>query len=138
MKIISGSEEETIKIAEDFAKNLKRGDVVLLTGDLGAGKTRFARGIAKGLGIADWKRVKSPTYTIRHTYVGKIPLFHFDLYRINGEEELYEIGIDDLELDNGVSVVEWGKIIENFFDKKPIIVKIIIKDEYSREVTIKS
>jgi len=137
MKIISRSEEETINIGESFAKELKRGDVVLLTGDLGAGKTRFVRGIAKGLGIVDWEKVKSPTYTIRHTYQGKIPLYHFDLYRINGENELYEIGIDDLELDKGVSVVEWGKIIENFFDKKPVIVKIIIVDDSVREIIMK-
>ena len=134
MKKVSNSEVETIQIAEEFASYLNKGDVVILEGDLGAGKTRFVRGIAKGLGIKNWERVKSPTYTIRNTYIGKIPLYHFDLYRIEGTVGLDEIGIDDEELDSGVTVVEWGKIMEDFFDKKTIIVKIIVVDESAREI----
>lgn len=134
MRKVSRSEEDTIKIAEEFASKLKKGDLVILEGDLGAGKTRFVRGIAKGLGIKNWERVKSPTYTLRNTYAGKIPLYHFDLYRIDGMVGLDEIGIDDEELDGGVTVVEWGKIMEDFFDKKTIIVKIIVVDDNIRDI----
>ena len=107
MEYTSYSPEQTEKIAQDIAKTLKSGDIVTLDGDLGAGKTAFVRGLAEGLGITD--RVVSPTFTIVNEYRhGNIPLFHFDVYRINSSDELYDIGWEDYINSNGIIVVEWA------------------------------
>ncbi len=140
MKIISHSEEETISAGEEIAKKLSAGDVILLTGDLGAGKTRFVRGIAKSMGIKNWERVRSPTFTFRQTYYGESPLYHFDFYRIKDIDDLSTIGIDPEELVDGVTAIERGekflKLLENFFEKKIYIIKIKILSEGTREIEI--
>lgn len=97
---------DTENIAEKFASKLKTGDIIFLTGDLGAGKTAFVRGLAAGLGLAN--KVQSPTFTVVNEYrSGDIPLFHFDLYRLNGEDALYDIGFEDYLLSAGIFVMEW-------------------------------
>ena len=109
MEYHSNSPKETENIAKAFAKNLKPGDVVTLDGDLGAGKTAFTQGLAKGLGIADY--VSSPTFTIVNCYEGNIPLYHFDVYRIDDCDEMYEIGYDEYVGGDGVAVIEWSEKI---------------------------
>ena len=105
MEKISDSYEATIKIAKEFAKNLKPNDIVLLYGDLGAGKTCFVNGILEGLGF--FEGGSSPTFTIVNEYPLNPPVNHFDLYRIKNEEELYEIGFCEY-LDSGrISLIEW-------------------------------
>ncbi len=136
----SYSPEETEQIAFEFSKTLSGGQVITLDGDLGAGKTAFVRGIAVGLGITD--RVSSPTFTIVNEYrKGKIPLFHFDVYRITSEEEMYDIGWDDYISQNAVVVVEWASNIEQLFSDDGIIRIEITKDlsvsEDYRQITIK-
>ena len=108
MEFISVSDIETRQIGEDFAKSLKKGDVVCLTGDLGAGKTTFTKGIAKGLGILI--EPISPTFNIVNVYEGDIPLYHFDLYRLSTKEDLYSIDFDDYLFGGGISVIEWPEI----------------------------
>lgn len=110
MEYHSNSPKETENIAKAFAKNLKPGDVVTLDGDLGAGKTAFTQGLAKGLGVADY--VSSPTFTIVNCYEGNIPLYHFDVYRIDDCDEMYEIGYDEYVGGDGVAVIEWSEKIE--------------------------
>ena len=132
------SADETYKVASEFAKQLKSGDVIALDGDLGAGKTAFVRGLAAGLGICD--RVVSPTFTIVNEYIhGTMPLFHFDVYRIDGEDDLYDIGWDDYLNRGGVCVVEWAQITKGIFISpyyKIYISKDLEKDEDYRKITI--
>ena len=104
--MISNSAEETREIGERLARSLKAGDVILLDGDLGAGKTELARGIARGLGVKE--TVTSPSFTILNVYdSGILPLYHFDWYRLDSEEELYELGLDEYLGGDGAALVEW-------------------------------
>lgn len=103
---VTASPEETIALGCCLGRLLKPGDMLCLTGDLGAGKTHVTKGIAQGLGIEH--AVTSPTYTIMQIYDGRIPLYHFDFYRIERVEELYEIGFEEYVFGQGVSIVEWA------------------------------
>lgn len=133
-RYISNSLEETEKIAENFAKTLKSGDIVLLSGDLGAGKTQFTKGVAKGLGIND--TIPSPTFTIMNSYENR--LFHFDLYRLHSFEELINVGAEEFLYSNGISILEWPECVglENFPDYA-IMVTILKLDEFKREIVIR-
>ena len=111
MEYISYSTEDTERFGQRLAACLQPGDVVAYRGDLGAGKTAFTRGIAQGLGVTE--RVTSPTYTIVNEYLsGRIPLFHFDMYRISSEEELFDIGWEDYLSRGGVCAVEWSENVQ--------------------------
>lgn len=116
MIYISNSVEETKKIAADFAKTLKAGDVICMYGDLGAGKTAFAQGLARGMEID--APVTSPTFTIVNEYDGALPLYHFDVYRVADDDELYEIGYEEYVYGGGVSVIEWPQLIEDMLPEK--------------------
>ncbi|ACB83995.1 tRNA (adenosine(37)-N6)-threonylcarbamoyltransferase complex ATPase subunit type 1 TsaE [Natranaerobius thermophilus] len=107
MNINTIEERQTISIAEQLAALLGPGDIVLLTGDLGAGKTTFTKGIAQGLDIDE--PVTSPSFTLMNQYSGSIPLYHFDLYRIEDPEEFLELGIEEFLYGKGISVVEWSE-----------------------------
>lgn len=110
-EILSDSVIATQSIAQSFAKELVGGDIVLLNGQLGAGKTAFVQGLAKGLGVKE--QVVSPTYTILNIYRGEsLELFHYDMYRIENKRDIYELGLDDYFYYNGVCVVEWNKAEE--------------------------
>lgn len=105
--VTTTSVEETEAAGCAFGKVLTAGAVVALLGDLGAGKTAFARGVAAGLGID--ARVTSPTFALVNEYQGKIPLFHFDLYRLPGADELYDLGLDEYLERGGVCLMEWAE-----------------------------
>lgn len=108
MQYISNSVEETEKIGADLAYRISAGSIVAFTGDLGAGKTAFVRGMARGLGIAE--RVTSPTFTIVNEYIGtEKSLFHFDLYRLYDADELFDIGWEDYLNRGGICAVEWSE-----------------------------
>lgn len=110
MEYQSQSVEETEQIGANLAQRLNPGAVLAFTGDLGAGKTAFVRGLAKGLGITE--RVTSPTFTIVNEYAGgRLPLFHFDMYRLGSSDELFDIGWEDYLTRGGVCAVEWSEII---------------------------
>ena len=114
MRYISNCENDTIKIAKEFAGKLKSGDVVTLDGDLGAGKTFFTSSLCKELGVKDI--VQSPTFTIVNEYKsGKIPVFHFDVYRISSPDDMYDIGFDEYLYSDGISIVEWADEVREFF-----------------------
>ncbi len=138
MKFISNSVEETIAIAEDFAKQLKIGDTILYTGEMGAGKTHFTKGIARHFGID--KGVSSPTFALVNEYIGnEISVFHFDLFRINSYDDLYAIGFFDYFDRDGILAVEWSENISNLSDylENVWLVDIAKKGEDSRTITIK-
>ena len=105
-EILTQGEDETSDAGERLARTLRPGDVVLLYGDLGAGKTAFVRGLARGLG-ADAEEVSSPTFTLIQEYAGRIPLHHVDLYRLE-PREIPDLGLDDLLLGDGVVAIEWA------------------------------
>lgn len=104
------SEKETFDFAQQTAKNARRGDIYCLCGDLGVGKTVFTKGFAKGLGIDE--HITSPTFTIVNEYMGKMPFYHFDVYRISDPEEMYEIGFDEYIFGEGVCLIEWADLIK--------------------------
>ena len=112
MQIITHSADETQALGQRLAKRLLPGDVIAYFGDLGAGKTALTRGIAQGLGVTDL--VTSPTYTIVNEYLtGRIPLFHFDMYRLGSSDELFDIGWEDYLARGGVCAVEWSENVED-------------------------
>lgn len=122
----SYSYEDTIKIANEIADTLKGGEFIAMYGDLGAGKTAFVQGIAKALGITN--HVTSPTFTIVNEYEGRLPLYHFDVYRIGDPEEMFEIGYDEYVESDGVCIVEWAELIEELFPREYTKITIL-KDE---------
>ena len=112
LKIISKSAEDTYRIGEILGRLLFPGSIVCLTGDLGAGKTAFTQGIGKGLGIKD--HITSPTYTIINEYTsGRIPLYHFDVYRLGSSDEMYELGCDEYLYGDGATVLEWADSVDD-------------------------
>lgn len=104
---IATSAEETQRLAAHLAAELHPGDCLLLIGELGAGKTTFVQGLAYGLGVSE--RVRSPTFVLMHEYRGRVPLYHFDAYRIRNLDELREIGFEDTVRSQGITVIEWGE-----------------------------
>lgn len=112
MQITTHSADETQALGQRLAKRLLPGDVIAYFGDLGAGKTALTRGIAQGLGVTDL--VTSPTYTIVNEHLtGRIPLFHFDMYRLGSSDELFDIGWEDYLARGGVCAVEWSENVED-------------------------
>lgn len=123
MEYITNSPEETEELGRRLAAVLTPGSVVAYTGDLGAGKTAFTRGLARGLGIEGG--VTSPTFTIVNEYEGgRMPLFHFDMYRLGGEEELFDIGWDDYLARGGVCAVEWSENVAGALEGDAVRVDI--------------
>ena len=122
MEFESNSYEETQKFAEEFSKTLKAGDVLCMYGDLGVGKTAFVQGLAKGLGIDE--PITSPTFTIVNEYSGRLPLYHFDVYRIGDVEEMDEIGYEDCFYGEGVCLIEWAELIEELLPLKRTAIRI--------------
>ena len=133
---ISKSVNDTEQLGARLAANLVPGDVLAFFGDLGAGKTAFTRGLAKGLGITD--TVNSPTFSIVHEYEGKIPLFHFDMYRVNSWDGLYSTGFFDYLEMGGIIAIEWSENIENVLPEGYIRIEISRTDgdENQRRITI--
>ena len=120
MDYLTHNEIETEALGETLARRLGAGDVVAYRGDLGAGKTAFTRGLARGLGCTG--RVTSPTFTVVNEYEGRLPLFHFDLYRLDGEDALYDIGWEDYLDRGGVCAVEWSERVEEALPEEAVAV----------------
>ena len=136
MTYVTNSPAETEALGQRLAERLQPGDVIAYTGDLGAGKTAFTRGLARGLGITE--RITSPTFTIVNEYQGgRLPLFHFDMYRLGSSEELYEIGWEDYLARGGVCAVEWSEIVADALEEDCIRVDIRQGEtENQRKITI--
>lgn len=125
-KYISNSEEDTINLAENIESEKFENMVICLTGDLGSGKTLFAKGFARALGIRE--HVTSPTFTIIKEYLdGELPLFHMDVYRLDGDP--FEIGLDDYFKKKGVVIIEWAETIEEYLPKERLDIKIKMSEE---------
>ncbi len=134
MEFLTNSPEETEAVGQALGKVLKAGTVIAYEGDLGAGKTAFTRGLARGLGAKD--PVTSPTYTIVNEYLsGRLPLFHFDMYRLGSSEDLWDIGWEDYLDRGGVCAVEWSENVADALED-PIRVRIEKTGEEERRITI--
>lgn len=122
MEFIVSNENMTLKLGQKLGSLLNKSDIICLNGDLGTGKTHFAKGIAKGLLIDDY--ITSPTFNIVNEYTGKLKLYHFDVYRVNDPDEIYAIGFDEYIFSDAVSIIEWSSYIEELIPKEHISVNI--------------
>lgn len=124
------SPEETMKIAEQIGEKVEQGTVITLEGDLGAGKTHFTKGLAKGLEVK--KTVNSPTFTIIKEYKGRIPLYHMDVYRVSDGDE--DLGFDEYFYGEGVTVIEWASLIEDQLPRERLGIEIFHEGDLNRKV----
>ena len=131
MTITTDSPEATRTVAAALGDLLVPGDLVLLVGDLGAGKTAFAQGVARGLGVDE--PVTSPTFTIVQEYRGRLPLRHVDVYRLDRVQDLHDLGFDEL-VDDGVTIVEWGDLVEQAVPAEHLVVRITPGDADTQRV----
>lgn len=122
VRIVLKGLKETEKFGEKLGSLLKPGDIISLTGDLGAGKTTLTKSIGKGLGVEDY--ITSPTFTLINEYKGRTMLYHFDVYRLEGAVDLYDLGFEEYFYSNGVCIIEWGDKIEEVLPKERINLQI--------------
>ena len=136
MEFITNSVEETLAAAEKVAASLSAGDIILYEGDMGAGKTHFTKGIARYLGVDD--EVTSPTFALVNEYEGRLPLFHFDLYRIDSYDDLYAIGFFDYLDRGGIIAAEWSENIAELKDELGDVITVCIEklSETGRKITV--
>lgn len=133
LRIISHSPEETRTLGEKLAARLAPGDVVILEGELGAGKSELARGIARGLGVTE--TVTSPSFTILNVYEsGRCPLYHFDWYRLESAEELFELGLEEYLGGDGIAVVEWAEKCPEALPEKTIRIRLEATGDEERRI----
>lgn len=128
--------EETIELGRKIGRLLKKGDVIAMQGTLAAGKTTITKGIAESLGVTD--TITSPTFCLISEYSGKMPLYHMDVYRLEGGEDFINLGTDDMIYGDGVSIIEWSEKIMDELPKKTIILKLEPLEDGSRIITIEN
>ncbi|RXJ01326.1 tRNA (adenosine(37)-N6)-threonylcarbamoyltransferase complex ATPase subunit type 1 TsaE [Anaerobacillus alkaliphilus] len=133
LKVHTSSPEQTMELAERLGQFLEAGSVITLEGDLGAGKTHFTKGLAKGLGVK--RNVNSPTFTIIKEYQGRMPLYHMDVYRVCEADE--DLGFDEYFYGEGVTVVEWASLIKEQLPKERLDIEIYHAGDDRREIVLK-
>lgn len=134
-EIISCSPDQTFEMGRTLGRLLKNGDLILFTGDLGAGKTMMIKGIADGLGIEEYN-ITSPTFTVINEYQGRFKLNHIDLFRINNVDDLYTTGIEEYFSSNGITAIEWAERIEALLPDEFLRINILIEGETDRRIFI--
>ncbi len=138
-RVITNSQEETFQLAEEMGRSMRGGEVIALIGDLGAGKTLFVQGLARGLGIPEEAYISSPTFTLIDSHRGRLNLHHLDLYRLSDIDELEAIGWRDCLTEDSVTAIEWAdKIAEYLPPEETTIVEIEILDDEKRKISIYS
>ncbi len=130
----TSSAEETITLGEKIGRLLKKGDIIAMQGTLAAGKTTITKGIAKALGITD--TITSPTFCLISEYQGTMPLYHMDVYRLDGTEDFINLGTDDMLYGDGVSIIEWSEKIMDELPSNTIVLKITPQDDGKRLIEI--
>jgi tRNA threonylcarbamoyladenosine biosynthesis protein TsaE len=135
VSLTSNSEEETKLCAQRFAGQLKAGDIVLLQGDLGAGKTTFVKGLAQAFKFPS-KNVSSPTFVLMNFYKGKLPIYHFDLYRLGNPKEVDSLDFDEYFYGDGVSLIEWPERLGGYKPERFYLVEFKHKSENQRSICI--
>ena len=137
MTFHTSSAEETIELGKKIGSLLKKGDIIAMQGTLAAGKTTITKGIAASLGIKD--EITSPTFCLISEYEGKMPLYHMDVYRLEGGEDFINLGVEDLMYGNGVTLIEWSEKVMDELPKKTIILKLEpIEGTTERNITLEN
>lgn len=126
------------KLGEIFGRLAKPSDIICLDGDLGAGKTTFTQALARGLSVSGDQYVSSPSFAILHEYLGRIPLYHMDFYRLNSYDEIYDLGFDEFIFGSGISVIEWFKRMGEDLPEERLEIYITITGEKSRNVRLEA
>ena len=134
--ILTRSASETVRVGKTVGSHLLLGDVVALVGELGAGKTQFIKGLAAGAGIENSGYISSPSFTLIHEYPGKIPFYHIDLFRLGGEEEAEELGLDDYFRGKGITAIEWADKIPFLLPEELLFISIVYIDKHVRYLEI--
>ena len=133
----TSTSEETIDLGRKIGSLLKAGDVIAMTGTLAAGKTTITKGIAESLGVSD--NITSPTFCLISEYDGsKMPLYHMDVYRLEGAEDFVNLGVEDMLYGNGVCIIEWSEKVASELPKKTIFMKITPSEDGTRTIEIKN
>ena len=127
---------ETITFGERLGRLLAPGDVIALVGELGAGKTTMVKGIVQGLGVTDRRAVKSPTFALVHRYEGRIPVYHFDAYRLENAQEMLDIGSDEMIYGDGVSIIEWADNVSECLPEEYLKVTLTAVSENERIIEV--
>lgn len=131
------SPKETTQLGKRIGRKLKEGDVIILLGELGTGKTQLIKGIAEGIGIKNSRYVKSPSFTFINEYNGKIKLYHIDLYRIKDENEALELGLEEILFgQKGITAIEWAEKIPSLLPDELLMIKIKYTGKFNRSVEI--
>jgi len=136
LTVTSGSTTETVALGARLGSLMREGDFIALTGELGSGKTQFARGVAVGVGVDPAVPVTSPTYTLMNLYQGKFPLYHFDLYRLTGSREAGELGFEEYFYGSGVCLVEWAERLGEFLPEERLTVRFGYLDDNRRRISL--
>lgn len=139
MTLYTNSAQETIELGKKIGSMLKKGDILAMQGTLAAGKTTITKGIALSLGVED--TITSPTFCLISEYEGKLPLYHMDVYRLNGSDDFINLGAEELIYGNGVSIIEWSEKIMDSLPKKTIIIRlepVESEDGCKRKIQIKN
>ncbi|HEY6874421.1 MAG TPA: tRNA (adenosine(37)-N6)-threonylcarbamoyltransferase complex ATPase subunit type 1 TsaE [Geobacteraceae bacterium] len=136
LTVVSHSVAETIALGERLGALVGPGDFIALTGELGSGKTHFARGVAAGLGVNSSVPVTSPTYTIMNLYAGRFPLYHFDLYRLAGDQEAAELGFEEYFYGEGVCLVEWAERWQDILPEDRLTIFFGYRDDNDRSIIL--
>ena len=134
--LISKSSEETLHIGRIIGETLNGGNIVALTGELGAGKTCLTQGIAKGLGVSEEYYVTSPTFTLINEYPGRIPLYHMDVYRLADSGDLEDMGYEEYFYGDGVVVIEWAEKVDDILPREALVVHLEYVDANKRMIRI--
>jgi tRNA threonylcarbamoyladenosine biosynthesis protein TsaE len=130
------TEQETIALGEKIGRLLKKGDIIAMQGTLAAGKTTITKGIARALEITD--TITSPTFCLISEYYGRMPLYHFDVYRLEGTEDFINLGADDMLYGDGVSIIEWSEKIMDELPSRTIILRLTPQEDGSRIIEIEN
>ena len=134
MKKISHSPEETLQLGKSLGSSLIPGDIILLNGDLGAGKTHLTQGICYGVGLDEGSYIRSPTFTLINEYHGKLPIYHIDLYRIDSLEEIYSLGLEEILFNQGITIIEWAEKLRSPKNHKNLLLNIQDRIEINIEI----
>ncbi|MBE9536315.1 MAG: tRNA (adenosine(37)-N6)-threonylcarbamoyltransferase complex ATPase subunit type 1 TsaE [Proteobacteria bacterium] len=133
---VADSVEKTNSLGRELGSVVRAGDMIALSGELGAGKTTFVKALATGLGISE-DDVSSPSYTLLNEYDGRIPMYHFDLYRLEGADDVDDLGFDEYMDGDGLAVVEWADVAPQILPSEYLEIKIMIKGKESRNLELK-
>lgn len=136
MRMVSNSDQWTRKLGETLGRLLQSGSVVALIGELGSGKTVFAQGLARGLGVGPDEYVSSPSFALVNQYRGRVPIFHVDTYRLRNEPEMVALGYEDYFDPNGVTIIEWADKVRGLLPEKYVAVEFTITGPETREIRI--